>query len=463
MVNGVGLEIAPAYHRQVGERQINIDGIEAPPREALRVAGLFAGIGGIEVGLHRAGHQTVFLCENEPTAVDVLQKHYPAVPLVPNVEDVTAAGLPDIDLMAGGFPCQDLSQAGRTEGIGGRRSGLVSHMFRILDELDENGRSPTWLLIENVQNMLRLEQGRAMAYLVGMLRDRGFHWAYRVVDTRAFGLPQRRQRVILLASKTLDPSRVLFADEAGPPREAEPEPENPAGHGFYWTEGVRGLGWAPGAIPTLKGGSTVGIPSAPAVWMPDGRFVTPGIRDAEALQGFDRDWTLVGEPTKGKKSHGPRWKMVGNAVSVPVAAWVGERLKNDGPVLGAKQAYRMGTKWPIAARGYAGDDGIEAFDLSMWPLRKKVVPIARFLREADELSIRAAAGFRERTFRARLNLEREAVRTCLAQLDAYISSGGVDVDELRRIAAEKKAIRDSGASLRGRGRTTIAAETGVSA
>ena len=77
------------------------------------------------------------------------------------------------------------------------------------------------------------------------------------------------------------------------------------------------------AIPTLKGGSTVGVPSPPAIWLPDGRFVTPDIRDAERLQGFAVDWTRPAETVRRRSF---RWKLVGNAVSVPVAKWVGDRL-----------------------------------------------------------------------------------------------------------------------------------------
>ena len=66
-------------------------------------------------------------------------------------------------------------------------------------------------------------------------------------------------------------------------------------HGFYWTEGVRGLGWAPDAIPTLKNGSTIGIASPPAILLPWGEVMTPDIRDAERLQGFAEDWTLPAE------------------------------------------------------------------------------------------------------------------------------------------------------------------------
>jgi DNA (cytosine-5)-methyltransferase 1 len=158
------------------------------------VIGLFAGIGGIELGLHEAGHRTQLLCEVMPEARRVLQARFPDVPL--HVDVRTLNDLPPAEIIAAGFPCQDLSQAGRTAGIGGGSSGLVNHVFRLLDQ-----HEPRWLLLENVPFMLRLERGRAMAYLTESLGARGYRWAYRVVDTRAFGLPQRRQRVLLLASR----------------------------------------------------------------------------------------------------------------------------------------------------------------------------------------------------------------------------------------------------------------------
>src|SRR5204862_5046434 len=140
---------------------------------------------------------------------------------------------------------------------------------------------------------------------------RGWRWAYRVVDTRAFGLPQRRRRVLLLASQESDPRAALF-DEQIIPKERELRPESWCG--FYWTEGLRGLGWAVDAVPTLKGGSTIGIPSPPAIWVPKTDDIgTPEIRDAERLQGFEADWSLPALEASGlRRSH--RWKLVGNAV-----------------------------------------------------------------------------------------------------------------------------------------------------
>jgi len=368
--------------------------------ESLRIAGLFAGIGGIERGLHQAGHKTEFLCEWDDPAQRVLRAHFD-VSLVGDVCDLKARDVPPVDVLAGGFPCQDLSQAGRTEGIDGEKSGLVRQMFRLMRTMRPK---PKWILVENVPFMLQLERGHAMRFLTDSLSDMGYTWAYRIVDTRAFGLPQRRRRVVLLASKTEDPRTVLFADEEG--ERSFEDVLGKTAYGFYWTEGVRGLGWGIDAIPTFKGGSTVGIPSPPAIWMPNGDIVTPAIRDAERLQGFPADWTKHSVDDK-KKRNGPRWKLVGNAVSVPLAHWVGRRLARPGvPILGRNREI-VDDRWPIAAWGRKGR-AFSVPDISPWPVRYKYKSLASFLIDEPKLlSHRATVGFRKRTQKGSLRFRPE--------------------------------------------------------
>jgi len=358
--------------------------------ERLTVAGLFAGIGGIEVGLRQAGHESALLCEIDPGAARVLRQRFPDVHLASDVCSLKTLG--DVQVVAAGFPCQDLSQAGGTAGIRGGQSGLVGHVFRLLDS---RKRGLRWLLLENVSFMLHLDRGRGMRYLVDELESRGFQWAYRVVDTQAFGLPQRRQRVILLASRTEDPRDVLFVDDAAP---IHPEFDNDLWCGFYWTEGLRGLGWAVDGVPTLKGGSTIGIPSPPAIWNPrDGSISTPEIRDAERLQGFDADWTLPALEANGVR-RGHRWKLVGNAVSVPVARWVGDRLSSPGEFDQSRtgESIMPGVAWPRAAFGRKGSLP-HAVSVTMWPLAATRPHLSKFLNyPRTPLSARAAAGFKGR-------------------------------------------------------------------
>lgn len=362
--------------------------------DRLTVAGLFAGIGGIELGLHRAGHTTRLLCENDTAATQVLQEQFPGVETTGDICGLDR--LPDVSLVTAGFPCQDLSQAGRTAGIDGMRSGLVEHVFRLLEDPRVD---PRWLLLENVPFMLRLQRGQAMRYLTKRLEDLRFRWAYRVVDTRAFGLPQRRQRVLLLASRHEDPRPVLFGQDAEP---FEPDLESARACGFYWTEGLRGLGWAVEGVPTLKGGSTVGIPSPPAIWWrKSNRVDLPDIRDAERLQGFPTDWTLPAMKHVVRKN-GPRWKLVGNAVSVPVAEWIGRRLAQPATDYHAEER-RLADQapWPTAAYGAA--TGAVAVNVSEWPERHPYEPLSNFLEHpTTPLSVRATKGFLSRAAVAKL-------------------------------------------------------------
>ena len=136
-----------------------------PTPGRLRIAGLFAGIGGIELGMHRAGHESVLLCEIDAAATSVLRMRFPDVPIKRDVRELER--LPNVELVAAGFPCQDLSQAGRTAGIRGRNSGLVEEVFRLL----RDAPSVQWLLLENVPFMLQLDRGGAMRYLTRRSSD----------------------------------------------------------------------------------------------------------------------------------------------------------------------------------------------------------------------------------------------------------------------------------------------------
>lgn len=358
------------------------------------VAGLFAGIGGIERGLGFHGGEAELLCEYWEPAHQVLAAQFPGVHLVEDVRDLRS--LPKVDLVSAGFPCTDLSQAGRMDGIGGRASGLVSEVFRLI----RRPRAPM-LLLENVRNMLVLDGGTAMRYLVDELESLGYRWAYRLVDSRFTGVPQRRQRVIFLASRTIDPRAVLFADDQGAPEDSA---FSDVVSGFYWTEGLRGVGWARDAVPTLKGGSTVGIPSQPAIWNPSAslgrRIVLPNIEEAEELQGFPSGWTAPAEERPGRK--GPRWKLTGNAVTVGVSSWVGGRLRNPGDPILDGRPLKPGEKWPTAAFGSKGRAW--AVDVSLWPTREPYQHLHELvdLDAAQPLSARAAAGFHSRAERGNL-------------------------------------------------------------
>lgn len=371
------------------------------------IAGLFAGIGGIELGLHRAGHRSVLLCENDPAANAVLDENFRGIPRHGDI-----CGLKQLPssttLVTAGFPCQDLSQAGMTKGISGKRSGLVGEVFRLVEEQ----RTP-WLLLENVPFMLQLGRGEAMNVVTSTLEDLGYKWAYRVIDSRAFGLPQRRRRVYLVACLRGDPRTVLFADDHEPRSDIINGGRSPA-CGFYWTEGLRGLGWAVDAVPTLKGGSSIGIPSPPAIVLSDRRVVTPDIIDTERLQGFPRNWTKAAEKVACKNA---RWKLVGNAVSVRAATWLGRRMLKPGLLRELfNTPLRDHRHWPTAAWNVG--EGRVRVEASEWPVQWSYKSLEQFLTKnrLSLLSPKATRGFLSRTERARLIFPKgfiDALRTHL--------------------------------------------------
>jgi DNA (cytosine-5)-methyltransferase 1 len=354
--------------------------------EPLEFASLFAGIGGFELGLARAGHESTVLVENYEPARAVLRARFSNVELLGDVRAVDQ--LPsEVQGLAAGFPCQDLSSVGQKLGINGARSRLVGEVFRLLEH-----KQVEWVILENVPFLLQLGRGRALRLITTALDELGYRWAYRVIDTRAFGLPQRRRRWYLVASLTADPCDVLLADDADP---LPDPPHTEVACGFYWTEGMRALGWAIDSVPPIKGGSTVGVPSPPAIRLPTGDLVTPDLRDAERLQGFPAEWT---SPAEEVARPGFRWQLVGNAVSTPVTEWIGRRLRKplqydprgDEP-LGPDEP------WPYAAWS-DGTGTIYRSAVSVWPTWLDRPHLVDFLEyEPKPLSARAAAGFLART------------------------------------------------------------------
>ena len=377
----------------------------------LTVAGLFAGIAGLELGLKKAGHQTELFCEIDTSANAGLRERFPEIPRARDVRELKS--LPSsVDMVAAGFPCQDLSQAGETRGIKGAQSGLVSHVFRLLKK-----HEIPWVLLENVPFMLQLNRGAAIRFVVSSLEELGYRWAYRVVDSRAFGLPQRRQRVFLIASLEEDPARLIFQEDKGEP--AVPK-HNDYACGFYWTEGTRGLGWAVNSVPTLKGGSTVGIPSPPAIWIPDGSIVTPDIRDAERLQGFPANWTRPAERV-GRASY--RWKLVGNAVSVHSARWVASLFSRTPKDIPRDLSDLSGTKtWPKAAFG--SKKGRAAVKISPFPKQLKMPFLVDFLKYRPKpLSSKATRGFANRLKASTLRYPPEFMDALEKHMEIMMSHG----------------------------------------
>jgi DNA (cytosine-5)-methyltransferase 1 len=170
----------------------------------LRVLDLFSGIGGFSLGLERTGgFETVAFCEIEPFPRKVLKKHWPEVPCYEDVRTLTADrlaadGITSINVITGGFPCQDLSVAGKQRGMGeGTRSGLWSEIVRLSDEL-----RPDYLIVENVAALLsgpREKRGGWFGRVLGDLAECGYDAEWQCFSASYVGAWTERERVWLLA------------------------------------------------------------------------------------------------------------------------------------------------------------------------------------------------------------------------------------------------------------------------
>jgi DNA (cytosine-5)-methyltransferase 1 len=221
--------------------------------------------------------------------------------------------------------------------------------------------------------------------------------------------------VILLASQTDDPREVLTADDAGDRPDSDFRSD---AFGFYWTEGLKGLGWARDTIPTLKGGSTVGIPSTPGVWLPKAepgrKLLMPTIENCEELQGFPRGWTTAAD--LGRRN-GPRWKLTGNAVTVGVAAWIGERSASPDTMVAPSVRLDSGVPWPTAAWG--GRDGAWRVKISEYPRHEPYVHFRDLLDEegARAISNRGATGFYGRTLAGKLRFDSAFIEDVIEHIE----------------------------------------------
>jgi len=231
----------------------------------MKAISLFSGVGGFDLGFERAGIETVLQAERDPHCLKVLERHWPQVRRVTDVRCVgnrgfrreaerrAGSGLGDqrgddvhlaserastCDLIFGGFPCQDLSVAGKRAGLGGERSGLWFEFHRVLSEL-----RPRWTVIENVPGLLSSNNGRDFAILLMGLEELGYGWAYRVLDARYARVPQRRRRVFIVGclGDRLSARQVLSVCEScgGNPETGRAPGERVA---YSLTAGVRGTG-----------------------------------------------------------------------------------------------------------------------------------------------------------------------------------------------------------------------------
>jgi DNA (cytosine-5)-methyltransferase 1 len=177
-----------------------------------KMGSLFAGIGGFDLGFERAGFEVAWCVEKDKNAQAVLRKRFPNAKIYGDITQVDPDTLERVDVICGGFPCQDLSVAGKRAGLAGERSGLFHDAMRIVRRLN-----PSVLVLENVTGLLSSNRGLDFAAVV---REVGEGWdceevAWRVLNSQYFGVAQRRKRVFIVASSRIGCSEQVLALSEG--------------------------------------------------------------------------------------------------------------------------------------------------------------------------------------------------------------------------------------------------------
>lgn len=178
---------------------------------------LFAGVGGFDLAMERNGVDVVASVEIDKQCQKVLAEHFPNAKQFSDITDVKGSDLigagfePSRGIITGGFPCQDLSVAGKRAGLIGERSGLFWEIARLIEETQTE-----WFILENVPGLLTSNKGKDFGVVVGTMADLGYSLAWRVLDAQHFGVPQRRRRVFIVgrrAGNGLSSAEVLFKSE----------------------------------------------------------------------------------------------------------------------------------------------------------------------------------------------------------------------------------------------------------
>ncbi len=325
----------------------------------MRHASFFSGVGGLDLGFERAGIETVSVSEIDSYACAVLAERFPDAPNLGSITEVDANDIPEADIWSGGFPCQDLSVAGKRAGFAGKRSSLA---FTFLDLVEQ--RRPRWLVLENVPGLFSSNKGADFGRLLYEMEQLGYCVSWRTLDARYFGVPQRRRRVFLVASLESDRAGEVLLECEG--CERHPSPSQPqrqgAASGAPDGSGVAGAitrRFSKGVNSTIDEPLIVSpSPDSDGVRAADGLarrldnqqgVAAKGVRIGSFAQYVDDDLAAslraaggdIGGGSEnlaivdgtededdllpvGLDSH--RYRCCGNGVVAPVAEWIGRRI-----------------------------------------------------------------------------------------------------------------------------------------
>lgn len=298
---------------------------------------LFTGIGGFDLGFEKAGIKTLWQVEQDKSCQKVLTRHWPNIKRYEDVKEVGKRNLETVDIISGGFPCQDVSVAGKRGGLQAPRSGLFYETERIIKEL-----KPAWFVLENVPGLFSSNKGEDFKIIIKTLTNIGYGVCWRVLDSQYFGVAQRRRRVFIIGhAGNASAAKVLFESESmywNPQAGSKARSGTPKGVArsitsscykrhdedtdtiipVAFTENQRGEVWTtPYAQQLTAGGGKPGQ-GYPAIMCSS--------LDPNGMRNATRFSKRLDYPLLPKGLDSQRYKALGNAVTVNVVEWIGRNL-----------------------------------------------------------------------------------------------------------------------------------------
>ena len=295
-------------------------------KKKYNINSFFAGIGGFDVAFEQSGFKTQLLCEINPFCNQILSRHWPNVRKELDINGIDLDNIPNADVWCGGFPCQDISLARGASarlGLNGKRSGLF---YRFADLISL--KKPQVVIIENVGGLFTSNKGRDFGVILQTMSAMGYAVAWRLLNSRYFGVPQSRTRVYLCCWKDNPQKalRVMFEQEGA----IKPKNERTD----FITEESK-----PDEYPKVpkvayclaaSSGRHTGTD-----WSRTYVVSQNGVRrlspvESERLQGFPDNWTLLeGQLNSDENIDTLRYTAIGNAVTVPVVKWIAKRVYEE--------------------------------------------------------------------------------------------------------------------------------------
>jgi DNA (cytosine-5)-methyltransferase 1 len=289
----------------------------------LKFASFFAGIGGFDLGFQQAGMTPAFHCEIDPYCQKILKHHWPEVPLHADIKTLTPATVPQTDLWAAGWPCQDVSNANsQRKGLSGERSGLFFKFSELAREL-----TPKWVVLENVSGLLSSDDGYAFEAVIDTLEEIGYLGIWFTCNLLSTGLPHNRERLFIIGSYKSENSYEFYSVSSKLLRDHSPRAESEKRGEARSNISKKFISNTPLLVQRRGGfGYTKARSYSPTIRAQTGRH-QGGHTDRPILCGqkldLERMRDVDGVP---RGMDGRRGRLIGNAVAPPIAKYIGSEI-----------------------------------------------------------------------------------------------------------------------------------------